>query len=166
VHKRDSPLVEYYLNAEANELTETAVRGAFARWDEATHFTFSYKGRNRAGLKRDRKNTVSFLTVWPADVAGKTAFCRNWYDGAGSIVESDIIFNMEIARFTTAQTKTPDSYYIEGVLSHEIGHMIGLDHSDSSTSLMKPFSSITESYFIGEIDEETLTRYRSLYGRL
>jgi len=75
----------------------------------------------------------------------------------------DIIFNMQITRFTTLKTNTPGFYYIEGVLTHEIGHMIGLGHIESDTSIMKQKSDAEESYFKGKIDEETLSAYRELY---
>lgn len=164
-HLRTDPVVFYYLNKEANELTESAVKNIFARWDNATHFSFVYKGRSRAGLRRDGMNTVSFLTRWPAEVPiGKVGYCKNWYNRKGEIVESDIIFNMMLAKFTTLESRKPDSYYIEGVLAHEIGHMIGLGHIDSETSLMKPLSPMAESYFMGNIDGETLGQYRRLYS--
>jgi len=161
---RTTKTITYYLNPEANTVTETAVRETFERWEEATHFDFVYVGRHRAGLQRDRRNTISFLVRWPDGVPQKTAYCKNWYDLWGNIVESDIIFNMSIARFTTLQTHSPDSYYIEGVLAHEIGHMVGLGHIDSQSCLMKAFSPLQESYFMGRIDEETLEAYRRLYG--
>ena len=94
----------------------------------------------------------------------KVAYCKNWYDRNGNIVESDVIFNMLITKFTTLKTNTPDSYYIEGVLAHEIGHMIGLDHIDSEDSMMKMKSGADESYFRGAIDELTLAAYRDLYA--
>lgn len=163
-HRRLDPCIEFYLNKEANELSEEAVIGTFSRWDDATHFNFVYAGRRRAGLRRDGKNTVSFMRKWPDNVPmGKVAYCRLWYDRKGNILESDIIFNLSIAKFTTLSTRKPDSYYIEGVLSHEIGHMIGLEHSRSPVSLMKPLSPPEESYFFGKIDEETLTLYHGLY---
>jgi len=166
IHLRTSQRVEYYLNMEANDQAEVAVRETFERWGEATHFDFVYKGRHRAGLHRDGKNTVSFLLRWPEEIPiGKIAYCKNWYDGTGNIVESDIIFNMSVAGFTTRRTRTPGYYYIEGVLAHEVGHMIGLDHIEEADCLMKALSPSEESYFMGRIDEKTLRRYRELYNR-
>ncbi len=52
--KRDT--IEYYLNAEANYLTETVVRDTFDTWDEYTHFSFRYQGKNRAGIRHDGKS--------------------------------------------------------------------------------------------------------------
>ncbi len=164
-HRWAASSIEFYLNKEANFLTETVVRETFQSWAEKTHFSFVYKGRNKAGIIRDGKNTVSFLIRWPNDIPiNKTAYCRSWYDRKGNIIESDIIFNMQLARFTTLRTNKPDSYLIEGVLSHEIGHMIGLNHIDNKQSLMKSFSPVEESYFKGRIDSLTINAYRELYS--
>ena len=165
-HRRSDFTVRYYLNTEANIRTENAVRRAFEEWENVSDFIFIYSGRNKAGLKRDGKNTVSFLAAWPEKAEqGKAAWCLNYYDRKGLITESDIIFNMELTRFTTLETNTPDSYYIEGLLAHEIGHMIGLEHIDSPSSVMKHLSTQAESYFMGKIDEETVSQYKKLYGK-
>jgi predicted Zn-dependent protease len=147
VHRREEHTIEYYLNPEANELTETAVQTAFHNWQKISHFTFVHKGRNHAGIIKDGKNTVSFLTRWPHEIGvTKIAWCQHWYDDQGTIVESDIILNMTLTKFTTLHTNSKNAYYIEGVLVHEIGHMLGLDHIDSASSVMKENSSQEESF--------------------
>lgn len=147
-------------------LTETVVRETFQKWAEKTHFNFVYRGRNRAGLKKDGKNTVSFLIKWPNSIPiNKVAWCKNWYDKKGNIIETDIIFNMQLTMFTTLRTNKPDAYYIEGVLAHEIGHMIGLDHISDPSSVMKQKSDAKESYFKGTLDQATLDAYRKLYKK-
>lgn len=163
-HVRTGNTVEYYLNNEANLVTEISVRDTFERWSKATHFKFIYKGRTRAGICKDSKNTISFLVKWPSEIpVKKIAYCCNWYNRNGEIVESDIIFNMSLVRFTTLLGERSDSYTIEGVLSHEIGHMIGLEHIDNERSLMKNQSSPKESFLKGKIDQLTLKEYRRLY---
>jgi len=163
-HLRSEKSIDYYLNMEANSTTERAVRDTFHLWEQATHFKFNYKGRHRAGLKKDGKNTVSFLLKWPSDIPMKNvAYCRSWYSSSGEIIESDIIFNMSVTRFTTLNENWNNSYYIEGVLSHEIGHMIGISHIDMESSVMKNKSSAQESYFKGNIDAQTLIAYKTLY---
>jgi predicted Zn-dependent protease len=164
VHRREKHTIEYYLNPEANELTEIAVQTAFHNWQKISHFTFVYKGRNHAGIRKDGKNTVSFLKRWPREIGvTKIAWCQNWYDNQGTIIESDIILNMTLTKFTTLHTNSKNAYYIEGVLVHEIGHMLGLDHIDSDSSVMKENSSQEESFFKGVIDTETINAYKKLY---
>lgn len=164
IHLRKKNNIDFYLNKEANLLTEVVVREIFQKWGELTHFNFSYKGRNKAGLRRDGKNTVSFLIKWPKQIPiNKVGWCQNWYDKNGNIIETDIIFNMLVTKFTTLKTNSPNSYYIEGVLAHEIGHMIGLGHLDMNYSIMKQKSSPEESFFKGNIDEETILAYKKLY---
>jgi hypothetical protein len=164
-HLLSSRSVAYYLNAEANEVSEAAVRATFDNWSRQTPIAFACAGRNRAGIRRDGKNTVSFMSTWPKDLPQKTAYCRCWYDARGNTVEADIVLNCELARFTTKATNRPDSYYVEGVLSHEIGHMLGLEHADEAASIMKAFSPIDESWFKGEIDPRTLALLAELYPR-
>jgi hypothetical protein len=163
-HVRTTARISYYLNTEASEITEEAVRQTFRNWETFTHFRFVYMGRNRAGLLRDGKNTVSFLVQWPKNLSSsKLAYCMNWYDAQGNTIESDIILNMAVAGFTTARTNRPGAYYIEGVLAHEIGHMIGLDHIEDVGCLMKAYSPLAESYGRARIDSRTIEAYRSLY---
>ncbi len=161
---RGVPL-SFYLNKRANRLTELAVRQIFQRWEEVTHFNFVYGGRSIAGLRRDGKNTISFLVKWPSWVPiNKIGYCKRWYDFDGNIVEADIIFNMQRVLFTTLVTNTPGAYYMEGVLTHEIGHMIGLGHINCENSIMKPKSSLSESFFKGVIDPITINAYKKLYN--
>jgi hypothetical protein len=165
-HRWSRTTITYSINTEATVLTETTIRQVFEAWAGKTGLTFVYGGRGRAGLHRDGRSTVSFLTRWPAEIPiSKLAYTRCWYDRKGDITEADIIFNNQVARFTTLKTNKPDSYYLEGVLSHEIGHLLGLAHSDSASSLMKPDSPMEESWFKGAIDNETLAAFRALYTR-
>jgi hypothetical protein len=163
-HRWQQNTITYYVNREANLVSETAIRLEFDEWSRRTPLSFVYGGRRWAGLHRDGRNTISFVTRWPPGLPiSEAAYCRCWYDRRGNIVEADIIFNSQLARFTTRMTNLPDSYSLEGVLSHEIGHMIGLDHADSSTSIMKRDSPMSESWFKGTIDDETLAAIRQLY---
>ena len=165
-HRWRQPSITYYVNKEASILSETTIRTVFDEWSKRTPLKFVYGGRHRAGLHRDGKSTVSFVTRWPEELPiSMAAYCRCWYDRQGSIVEADIIFNNQVARFTTKTTNLPDSYYLEGVLSHEIGHMIGLDHINSPTSIMKQDSAMQESWFRGSIDAETIAAIDLLYTK-
>jgi hypothetical protein len=162
-HAWHSRAIPYWINREANDLSERAVRNELDEWGRRTGIRFIYRGRAEAGIQPDGKNVISFLSRWPRGVPQKTAYCRTWYDRDGFTVEADIAFNCELTRFTTVATSHAGSYYLEGVLSHEIGHLLGLGHSDSPGSVMKPESGQEESWFKGAIDAETLARVRELY---
>ena len=158
-------LINYYINDKANIQSEEAIRKTFQNWKAETGIEFQYRGRTSALLKKDGKSVVSFLLTWPEKLPqDKVAYCRLYYDSEGFIVESDIVFNMQMARFTTLAKNTPEAYYIEGVLSHEVGHMLGLKHSRDATSIMKIHSTADESYFKGKINSETLKKIKSIYN--
>jgi hypothetical protein len=55
----------------------------------------------------------------------------------GQILDADIIFNPNID-FTLSSTVPANRYDLESVLTHEIGHLLGLDHSAMLNATMFP----------------------------
>lgn len=56
---------------------------------------------------------------------------------AGQIVEADIMLNPQEA-FTTNTTLVPDRTDLQSVMTHEIGHLLGMDHTTLISSTMFP----------------------------
>lgn len=54
------------------------------------------------------------------------------------IVDADIMFNPADG-FSTALPTPPSTFDIQSVATHEVGHMLGLDHSGIAHSVMYPF---------------------------
>ena len=100
---------------------------------------------------------------------------RVFYDSeTGGIVESDIAINPHPleADGTPLQFSTdgtPGTYDLESTVMHEIGHFLGLDHSNVIGSTMQPHQGLNGTYKLPAFTERTLSeddrsRVLSLYG--
>ncbi|HVB35417.1 MAG TPA: matrixin family metalloprotease [Patescibacteria group bacterium] len=122
-------------------LTETSTQDACA----------NDQGGNLSGV-----NTICFNQSSSAFTAGVLAFTRLFAATAsgqtigtvtssftGQILESDIEFeNNGQATFATpgALASNPSSYDLESILTHELGHFFGLEHSPVWRAVMSPFA--------------------------
>ncbi|MBS0619625.1 MAG: matrixin family metalloprotease [Spirochaetes bacterium] len=137
--------IDYYINTEAHPQSQQYINFIFERFSAFTPFLFRYLGRNAAGIRHDSKNTISFLREWPTTIPlSHIGFTQRWYDSRG-IVEADIILNQQSVGFTTVDARQPGKYFIEGVLAHEIGHLIGLEHSENKDSFMHHYQKPEET---------------------
>jgi hypothetical protein len=60
-------------------------------------------------------------------------------DASGNLLDVDIVFSRDAA-FSTSDTVDPNSYDLESVATHEIGHLLGLEHSGLARATMVPFT--------------------------
>ena len=119
-----------------------AVQASFQTWQNipTTSIQFAYKGTTAAGtVGLDGMNLVTFTdTTAPLGtsvIAATFSFFKT-ENGALLFDEADIAFNPALAFSTSAETGKFD---IQSVLTHEIGHFLGLDHSALISSVMVPF---------------------------
>jgi hypothetical protein len=82
-----------------------------------------------ASAGKDGRNTISMADDL---FAGQKfiALTTNWYDDNGRIIEAD----MEID-----PTAVSGSYNMQQLVDHEMGHVLGLDHSAVLSSVMYPY---------------------------
>ena len=91
---------------------------------------------------------------------------RLFYDSGGAIVEADIALNPAVE---FSSDGTPATYDLESAFTHEIGHLIGLEHSAILGATMQPRQALNGLYDLPAITQRSLSEddiagARALYG--
>ena len=159
-----------------------AARRALARWSSLANINFIVIWSAATSVSPvDAGDGISLITI--ADTIENEAFnsdatagrTRVFFDPeTGSIAEADIAINprprtedgTEI-QFST--DGTPGTYDLEATLTHEIGHLLGLDHSAVIGSTMQGRQAFNGTFGLPAMTERTLSeddrqKIRSLYG--
>lgn len=115
---------------------------AFASWEELTtsSIRFAFQG-TRGARDRSSGDRVNLVTLGANENLGTGVLAATFLssDAAGNLVDVDIVFGKSVA-FGTSENGDAGSYDLEGVATHEIGHLLGLEHSGLSRATMVPFS--------------------------
>ena len=119
-----------------------AVQASFQTWEniQAANVKFAFKGTTAAGnVAHDGLNLVTFTDtsapLGSSTIAATFSYFRS-ENGQMVFDESDIAFNPATDFSTSGENNKFD---IQSVLTHEIGHLLGLDHSALVSSVMVPF---------------------------
>src|SRR6185503_392404 len=129
----------------------------------------------------DAGDGISLITV--ADTIENEAFnsdttagrTRVFYDPeTGTIAEADVSINPsprteDGAEIQFSTDGTPGTYDLEATFTHEIGHLLGLDHSAVIGSPMQGRQAFNGTFGLPALTERTLSeddrqKIRSLYG--
>jgi hypothetical protein len=136
-----NPVVTYYINEkgceELTNETEDLIK-SFKVWEvPTTAISSEYKGPTSIStVAADKKNTLMWATGsdWTLDKQ-VIAACYSWYQGS-TLVDFDIVFNGRDYKWSTnGEYEKMDVGHIS---THEVGHALGLDHSDVPHSVMWP----------------------------
>lgn len=88
-----------------------------------------------------------------------TGFYNQRADGTYRIYDADVVTNTRYAWTSAAETDgCASEFYVEGVMVHEVGHVIGIGHSNVSGATMYPsVSSCNNSPATIEADDRAAT---------
>ena len=156
--------INFYLNEAGSEdvsfnEAQTAVTESFAQWDavDCTDLQLSYKGitdDDQAGFDRDggNRNIVIWRDgdgAWAAQGSGHArgvialttvTYCTQAGGGCpyvGAILDADIELNGDQFVFANTDGSRPlNRFDIRNTVTHEVGHFLGLDHSNVSQATM------------------------------
>ena len=159
-----------------------AARRALARWSSLANINFVVTWTAATSVSpAEAGDGVSLLTiaVTPENEQfnsdSTTGRTRVFYNSeTGAIVEADVSINPRpraddgtALQFST--DGTPGTYDLEATFTHEIGHLLGLDHSSVLASTMQSRQAFNGTFGLPALTERTLSeddrqKIRALYG--
>ena len=159
-----------------------AARRALARWSSLANINFVVTWTATTSVSpAESGDGVSLVTIavtpeneqFNSDsTTGRTRVFFN--SETGAIVEADISINPRpraddgtALQFST--DGTPGTYDLEATFTHEIGHLLGLDHSSVLASTMQSRQAFNGTFGLPALTERTLSeddrqKIRGLYG--
>jgi hypothetical protein len=151
-----------------------AIQASFRAWENvpSANVRFIYRGTTQiGGVAHDGANVVSFTdTTAPlgsSTIAATFSFFRSEV-GSDNVTrrvidEADIVFNPSLEFSTSAEENKFD---IQSVLTHEIGHLLGLKHSSIAGSIMAEHIGRDSDQYFGPraITSADAAAIRELYG--
>ena len=169
-------------NIKADSDVVGAANRALARWSSLTNINFVVNWSAVASVSpAESGDGVSLITiaVTPENEAfnfdSTTGRTRVFFDpDTGSIAEADISINprpraLDGTELQFSTDGTPGTYDLEATFTHEIGHLLGLDHSAVLSSTMQSRQAFNGTFGLPAFNERTLSeddrqKIRSLYG--
>jgi hypothetical protein len=129
--------------------TQQAVEAAFSTWMSADcpgggHPSFTANTELESGLRADYSEDGPNQSVvlyedgrWPYETGAVAKTLLAFTLDAGDMVDADVVFNSADFPLATDPTSTSE-VDLEAVLTHELGHVLGLAHSDAPGATMQP----------------------------
>ncbi len=165
--------VEYWINAENSQgVSEERIRfmtdAATGAWSRVTRVTLSFDYLGTTGVSTadytDDKNVIYFEDEWPAEWDPSfLALTFTWSVEGGEIIAFDMAINEDDFDWGTGGAQADND--LMNMLTHEIGHAVGLSHSRVTDATMYYQASRGEEgkRILSRDDEEGA---RFLYGDL
>src|SRR5689334_7349064 len=121
--------------------TISAVQFAMNVWNtqSGSSFRFQYGGTaTDTATAHDNRNVLIFRNVSNGSTIGTT---YSWWDSSNTLLDSDVIFwdgGFTFFTGTSGCGVVMNVVYLEDIATHELGHVLGLNHSTYSDATMYP----------------------------
>src|SRR5260370_1793844 len=149
-----------------------AAHRALHHWAAVANIQFLETGSSATSISpQNAGDGINLITVSSDNLAafgasnspGRT---RVFYDSGGAVVEADIALN---PAETFSSDGTAGTYDLESTFTHEVGHLLGLEHSAVIGATMQPRQAKNGVYGMPAITQRALSAddiagARSLYG--
>ncbi|KAI4328310.1 hypothetical protein L6164_020673 [Bauhinia variegata] len=136
----------------ADNDTRGVVKDAFGRWSNVTRLNFT-----------ESKYNVSDILVVFTELDGKGAVVGG-SEGNYTIHFGYLFLDKEEQWVLPSENKTDEAIDFESVVMHQIGHLLGLEHSTAEDSIMYP-SILPSNKSKTSFDDNDIERIEKLYPR-
>jgi hypothetical protein len=162
--------VSLYIHESVPQEYVGAIVAAAKTWQDASgkplfNIVTDQKVTGPLNPQKDSKNVIYFMNTWEQDKTSEQARTSIYWIG-DQIKEADVRINGSISSNFTYYWNQPGvtttanhaaSINIEALVIHELGHVLGLKHKDSSNSVMATYlSNNTDRVNIADTDKSAL----------
>lgn len=172
-----SSLIQANTNVKFNSDVRGALRRSLDAWQDVADIEFQVELSDKQSLSPSgvAGDGVSLITIaqtpdnvllFSKNLEAESAITRIFYNGKGFITEADIVLN-PFQQFSTDGTF--GTFDLQATLTHELGHLLGLRHSDVLGATMSDSLSRNGTFGLADFGSRTLaasdiTAVREIYG--
>jgi hypothetical protein len=158
-------------------LVKGAIETAAAAWSSVAPVTFRLVESDLDSISDSRSGgdgkslltvaaTAENIALFPEGANAPPAYTRLFFNRQGSIIEADVVLNPFVQFSTDATAGTFD---LQSVITHELGHVLGLGHSPSMSATMysrvpQNRNDVQQWNPTGKLSPTDISMIRSLYG--
>jgi hypothetical protein len=139
-HSEPIPL---YLDASVPQEYVAAIQAAIQNWNGVgqslrgiNFFELHFEQKGSATPTQDNYSKIYLLNTWESSRPSEQARTTIYWSGS-RIYEADIRINEKNFDFNTGDIMESHKVHLESLIVHELGHVLGLAHTDSTNSVMQ-----------------------------